>query len=382
MFRQFGGARLCAAALVCLATGALQAATQGMATGPEVSGFSLGATPTTDLQDSANLYLGDSAQGSVHPQDLGKLTPDLSVIAPSPDALAGRMANSPFILQAPLALSSASVPGSASPAASWQPPVQLASFVYPEVTGLAGPGADERAVPLGSLNVLGLGPGGFTRIMTGRPSTAMGNWTDAGETSISYIRPHVNVEMMLSLELPGGNRPAEFEGPGFEPHAYLDIDHQTRVNSADIGASTSQFGGHPTSPPVDEPQTAVSVGLDLGLLPTFLAQMGMSLSGVVSHGQDTGDTRVALVGTTELPVDWIPREQPVQHPAGLAMYPIYGVGNQAVAYGTSIGSSHPPVPPGTPPMTPIVPVVPEPATLMLLACGAATILARRKARRG
>jgi len=250
------------------------------------------------------------------------------------------------------------------------------------VTGLAGAGTDERAVPLGSLNLLSLGPGGFTRIMTGRPWKAMGNWTDAGETAISYIRPHVNVEMMLSLELPGSNRPAEFEGPGFEPHAYLDIDHQTRVNSADIGASTSQFGGRPTSPPVDEPQTAVSVGLDLGLLPTFLAQMGMSLSVVVSHGQDTGDTRVALVGTTELPVDWIPREQPIQHPAGLAMYPIWGVGNQAVEYGSSIGSSNPPVPPGTPPMTPIVPVVPEPATLVLLACGAATILARRKARRG
>jgi hypothetical protein len=211
----------------------------------------------------------------------------------------------------------------------------------------------------------------------------MGNWTDAGETSISYIRPHVNVEMMLSLEMPGGNRPADFEGPGFEPHAYLDIDHQTRVNSADIGASTSQFGGHPTSQPVDEPQTAVSVGLDLGLLPTFLAQMGMSLSVVVSHGQDTGDTRVALVGTTELPVDWIPREQPIQHPKGLGQLPLEGSEIAQPGYLSGIGSGNPPAsPPGSPPLTPIFPVVPEPATLVLLACGAASILARRKARRG
>ena len=374
MFRNFGGIMLYAAALVCLATGTLQAATQRMATGPEVSGFSLVATPTTDLQNSA--------QGSAHSQDLGKLAPDLSVIAPLPATQMGRMAGPPLILQAPLAPPSASVPGSASPAASWQPPVQLASFVYPEVTGLAGPGTDERAVPLNSLNILGLGPGGFTRIMTGRTLSAMGNWTDAGETSISYIRPHVNVEMMLSLELPGSNRPAEFEGPGFEPHAYLDIDHQTRVNSADIGASTSQFGGHPASTPSDEPQTAVSVGLDLGLLPTFLAQMGMSLSVVVSHGQNTGDTRVALVGTTELPVDWIPREQPIQHPKGLAVYPLVGSENPAPSYNSSFSSSNPPMPPGTPPLTQIVPVVPEPATLVLLVCGAATILARRKARRG
>ena len=368
MFRQFGGIRSWTVALVCLTAGTLQAATQeGTSVGPEAVSFSLVATPTGETQDLTRVYLGHSAQESVHSRDLGKLTPDLSVIAPAPVALAGLAANSPLILQAPLAPQ-----GSAPATASWQPPVQLASFVYPEVTGLAGPGTDERAVPLGSLNLLSLGLGGFTRIMTGRTSAAMGNWTDAGETSISYIRPHVNVQMMLSLEMPGGHRPAEFEGPGFEPHAYLDMDHQVRVNSADIGASTSQFGSHPTSPPVDEPQTAVSVGLDLGLLPTFLAQMGMSLSVVVSHGQDTGDTRVALVGTTELPVDWIPREQPIQHPAGLAMDPISGVGNQAVGYGSGISSTHPPP----------TPIVPEPVTLGLLACGAATILARRKARRG
>jgi len=376
MFRRFGGVRLCAVALVCVAAGTLQAAPQGTSAGPEEASFSLRATPTTDLRDSANLYLGDSAQGSVHPQDLGKLTPDLSVIAPEPVALAGRTANSPLILHAPLAPQ-----GSAPAAVSWLPPVQLASFVYPEVTGLAGSGTDERAVPLGSLNLLGLGPGGFTRIMTGRPWTAMGNWTDAGETAISYIRPHVNVEMMLTLEMPGGNRPADFEGPGFEPHAYLDIDHQTRVDSADIGASTPQFGGRPTSPPVDEQQTAVSVGLDLGLLPTFLAQMGISLSVVVSHGQDTGDTRVALVGTTELPVDWIPRERPIQHPVGMPVTPIYGEGNVALTYASGFSSSTPPTTPGTPPPTPIVPEVPEPATLALMLGGVAVALARRSARK-
>jgi len=285
MFRQSGGIPLCAAALVCVVAGTLQAATQSTSVGPEMASFSLGATPTGETQDLTSLYLGDPAQGSARPGDFGKLRPDLSVIAPPPSAQMGRMDGPPLVLQAPLAPPSASVPASASPAASWQPPVQLASFVYPEVTGLAGPGTDERAVPLGSLNILSLGPGVSTRIMTGRTLSAMGNWTDAGETAVSYIRPHVNVEMMLSLEMPGGNRPAEFEGPGFEPHAYLDIDHQARVNSADIGASTYQFGGRPTSPPVDEPQTAVSVGLDLGLLPTFLAQMGMSLSVVVSHGR-------------------------------------------------------------------------------------------------
>ena len=195
-------------------------------------------------------------------------------------------------------------------------------FDLPDISGLSTVAKDERAVPLGNTTLLSMGPGGFGRIMTGRPTGTISNWSDTGETSISYVRPHVSVEMMLALEMPGAGHASDFEGPGMTLHAVLDIDHRSKVDSTQIGQRTNQFGGRPAPTPVDEPQTAVAVGLDMGILPTFLAQMGVSLSVVVSRGQETGDSRVALVGVTELPVDWTPREHPEQHPTGVAQPPL------------------------------------------------------------
>jgi hypothetical protein len=171
-------------------------------------------------------------------------------------------------------------------------------------------------------------------------------------------------------------------------HAVLDIDHRSRVDSAQIGQRSNQFGGRQVAAPVDEPQTAVAVGLDIGVLPTFLAQMGVSVSVVVSRGQQTGDSRVALVGATELPIDWSPREHPDQNPHGVAQQPTEdGAGYGPVFYGGGgLGSGSDSVPSQGTPLTtgsnptPIVPnpPVPEPATLTLLAVAAAGVLAARR----
>jgi hypothetical protein len=251
---------------------------------------------------------------------------------------------------------------------------------YPQTSGLSGTATDERAIPLNNTNGLSMGPGGFGRIITGRPMAGMNNWTDAGETAISYIRPHVNVEMMLAVEFSGHRQPSDFEGPGLSPHAYLDIDHRSRVDSQDIGASTAMFGGRPTPVSVNEPQTAVAVGLDLGILPTFLSQMGLSLSVVASRGQETGDTRLALVGNSELPVDWAPNERPINHPSGLGVEELAaGGGASPFSGGGSSGSGGAPgsAVSGPTSLIPIVPV-PEPATLSLLAVAAGAMLARKR----
>jgi len=264
-----------------------------------------------------------------------------------------------------------------------EPTVQLASFAYPQITGLAGGGSDERAVPLANANVLALSPGGFGRVMSGKPDAGTENWIYANETAISYIRPHVNMQMMLSVELRGGGETDAFEGPGLNPHASLVVDHKKEVDSADIGTATDRFGRRPAPVPVDEPQTAVAAGLDLGLLPTFLAQMGLNVSVVASRGRETGDLRIALVGTAELPVDLPPREEPRRH---LAVNPLGVVSNPwqypsgAIAGGIARegnGGNG-----GPTPIIPIIPVIPEPATLSLMGVALVTVvLHRRRCRR-
>ena len=221
---------------------------------------------------------------------------------------------------------------------------------------------------------------------SGRPPGGLENWSHVTRTAISYIRPNVNIQMMLALDVPGGTLGGEFEGPGVTPKALLAIDRNTKIRSTDIGATTERFGRPAWPDPVDEPQTAVVAGLDLGLLPTFLSQMGMGLSVVASRGEETGNLRLALVGTTELPVDWTPIERPYEHPAGPArtdlvttspwLYPSGSPGDSRVPgeeNGNGGGNGKTPITPNPP--------VPEPATLLALAGGAAAVLAWRRKRR-
>lgn len=266
------------------------------------------------------------------------------------------------------------------------PSILPAGLVYPQVTGLAGFATDERAVPLAGAELLTLGPGGFTRIMSGSPSPVH-HWSEACETALSYIRPHVNVQMLLALEGAASGEDGGFEGPGFVPIARLVVDNRTKVKSTDIGSETALFGLRPEKPFVDEPNTAVAAGLDLGLLPTFLAQMGLNVSVVVSHAQRTGGWTVALIGTGELPVDWSPREKPIQHPVGVPVNPLSEPSAAEEGYSATISGGHPPGegPPNPPPtpITPITPTVPEPTSMLLVVGGllATGLLNRRKRRR-
>ncbi|MCX5684258.1 MAG: PEP-CTERM sorting domain-containing protein [Planctomycetota bacterium] len=270
-------------------------------------------------------------------------------------------------------------------------PVTPFGHVFQAVKGLVGSDQDERAVPLGSTAVMGLNPGGFGRVMSGRPLGTMGSWSDAAETSISYIRPHVNAQMVVALEFPGTNRAANFEGLGIQPRAYLDIEHLAKIDAADLGTTSDRFGRRPSGPQSNEPETAVAVGLDLGILPTFLSQMGLSVSLVATRGQETGGTRLALVGTTELPVDWRPHERPIDHPRGMSVEPIESYSSSvAASYGNGA------VPTGGTPQSinpgggggggggpiPIAPTppVPEPATMALLGSALVALLAGRRVR--
>jgi len=318
-----------------------------------------GGTMTASSQDLLGVYLASASE----PVSGDGETLFMAVVEAGRDSSGVSHDSRPIVFAAPL---------------EPEPTVQLASFAYPRITGLAGGGSDERAVPLANANVLALSPGGFGRVMSGKPDAGTENWIYANETAISYIRPHVNMQMMLSVELRGGGETDAFEGSSLNPHASLVVDHKKEVDSADIGTATDRFGRRPAPVPVDEPQTAVAAGLDLGLLPTFLAQMGLNVSIVASRGRETGDLRIALVGTAELPVDLPPREEPRRHlavnPLGVVsnpwQYPSGSIGGGIVprdGNGNGNGNGGP---------IPIIPVIPEPATVSLMGAALAMMALR------
>jgi hypothetical protein len=325
--------------------------------------------PTAPAKETARLQLTDPSRTS------GESAPSLTV----------SMANAVATLRPPTNM----VLHALETSDAEMTPLTKLGFVFPAVKGLVGSDQDERAVPLGSTSVMGLNPGGFGRVMSGRPLGRMNTWSQAAETSISYVRPHVNAQMVVALEFPGQNRSADFEGMGVQPRAYLDIEHFARIDAADLGSNSNRFGNRQAPPRSEEPETAVAVGLDLGILPTFLSQMGVSISLVATRGHETGGTRVALVGTTELPVDWRPREKPIDHPRGVAIEPIAGNDSHAVESfgggGVPQGGAPQPIYPGggggdSPiPITP-TPPVPEPATLALLGSSLVALMAGRRVR--
>jgi hypothetical protein len=351
----------CAAFCALAVTVDLGAAPQILLDAVPASDNRVSAMPSADVRDAVTLYLGPYSK------------PTLAVLE---EALAEpRPAAAVVVYHSPQLRFEA--------AADQEPPVRFASRVYPQMSGLAGSETDERAIPFGNTSLLSMGPGGFGRVMFGRPGGSMADWTYATETAMSYARPHINVQMMLALEMPATAPAGDFEGAGMQPHAYLVVDHNTKVNSADLGTMTERFGIRPAPTPEDEPHTALAAGLDLGLLPTFLSQMGMNVSVVASRGHKTGNLTLALVGTTELPVDWSPRERPWNHPAGYGVEPTLAYeGAPPPQYPTSStggGRGQGGKSPVTP-WTPITPTVPEPVTLVLLSAGAAALLARRRPR--
>jgi hypothetical protein len=362
-----------------LVSGLLTAAmTADLAAGPHnfaapallVDSMTVATSSTTDMRDEMTLYLAPHARRA-------PLAIDVLLADPPPARVSVTTYDAPLSAAAVHAPVPAVILGG-DPV----PPDQLAYFAYPEVTGLAGSESDERAIPLGNTAFLTMGPGGFGRVMTGRSPGGIANWTQAAETAMSYVRPHVNVQMMFAMEMPLASGADGFEGPGMEPHAYLTVDHVTRVDSADLGKSTERFGLRTRPTPADEPHTALAAGLDLGLLPTFLSQMGLNVSVVASRGTRTGNLTVAVVGTTELPVDWAPRERPWQHPTAVGAQTLLAEEGRPITWpgGGVSGSSGTPtaVSPPSKPFTPITPTVPEPATLTLLGLAATALLARRR----
>jgi len=323
---------------------------------------------------------GDLAQGKIVPMS-APVVADWQILSPA------LLDTGPAETAKPLILAAAAEP---------EPPTIFSASFAP--FNLPGSQVPTGHVPLSTFEVLAMTPGGYGRLLAGQPGN-LEYWSNACETAISYIRPNVSVQMILTFLMPGGEQGTTFEGSGFDANARLTVDHHTKVHSEEVGSGTQLFGLYQVPPPLNEPQTAVAAGVDLGILPTFLAQMGLNLAIVASRGEESGDLRIALVGTGEMPIDWAPRERPIQHLAGLPVNPLVNEESPYPFASASVGSgrlpsSGPRFPPETPPIpiipenppTPITPTppptpVPEPASLALVAAGAVAslILRRRRA---
>jgi len=338
----------------------------------------IGRMPTTHPEDPVSVYLDGGVLARVTEVDVQALGE--SVAAFGQAHLPVFVPNETQVQTYYAPAAEPRMPAAAPPEA----PAQLASFAYPQATGLGDIGSGGRDVPLGDARYFGSGPGGYGTFLQGQPPGGLKNWSHVTRTGISYIRPNVNIQMMLALDVPGTTTAGTFEGPGFDPNALLAIERETKVHSDDIGARTAQFGRTARPEPPDEPQTALTVGLDLGVLPTFLSQMGMGVSIVASRGQQTGDLRVALVGTTELPVDWTPIERPYQHPIGQGRdYPILASVWDYPSGGAGGSGGPPEEGGGGNPPTPITPnpPIPEPATVLTLLGGIGVTLIRSRRKR-
>ncbi|MDK1030429.1 MAG: PEP-CTERM sorting domain-containing protein [Planctomycetia bacterium] len=281
--------------------------------------------------------------------------------------------------------------GSTLDGPSWE---IYATYVSATDTRLVGADIDERHVPYRDTSLLNLGPTGSFTIRRGMPPAQVARWRDLGETNISYIRPHANVQVLLNITLPSLSAPGDFQFSDLKTHAVMNMNHDPRVDSRRLGRRESLFGGSGVKRDKPRVATALAGGIDIGLLPTFLTQMGINLGLAISRDEESGATEVALVATTEVATDWIPTEIPEMHPRHNPVPLVTATGQAAQRFGSGSFAGtrrireRRPRGPQEPPPIPLEPepeeppVIPEPATAVTLLIGAAALfLKRRRSRR-
>ena len=173
---------LAATMVVLMATAAMEAGPLDRLPVVVSYGSDLSATTTTDVLDPTASYLGSNTLAVVADMDCAMVAEALGMKpAPLPDYLPVRTMVVAY--NAPAVPDVAVVP---------PPLAELASFKFPDVTGLGNLGSGGRDVPLGDTTYFSMGPGGFGGVMSGRPVGGIENWSHVTRTAISYIRPSVN----------------------------------------------------------------------------------------------------------------------------------------------------------------------------------------------
>lgn len=248
--------------------------------------------------------------------------------------------------------------------------------------------------PSDDFSYLGLGPKTFTVLRSGRPSGGLEQWSHATETSLSYVQPRRHLEFVVKFfGESNAERTDSLSDSPLRSQVQLIDDLHVDVDSSNMRARSSTYGQIETTGASKEPPAGrmLAVGLDLGLLPAVVGNLGLNSALLIGRSSNPG-LYVGLAMNVEFPSD-----RGTQGAPDVAYRPPYdvgsggaegpglnfgggglGTGNVSGATGaaTNNGANGGEIPIS---LTPTGPEVPEPGTLLLVAAGGAWLAARRRA---
>jgi hypothetical protein len=255
-------------------------------------------------------------------------------------------------------------------------------------TALGDTGTNESGAPLGDFSYLSIGPSAFALLRSGTPQMGVEKWMDVTETALSYVQPHRHLQFTFDVERSQKPVANSLSAPALESHSQLidslkvDVDsEQTLERSASFGQMTVKEKKPPSS------GRMLAIGLDMGLLPAVLGQVGISAAVVVGRSSNPGPY-FGMVTSIEFPsdpVDQTAANSPHRSKVNMQLLNDgtgdfgFGAGNVSGAgagTGSTTGTNRT-TPNGPIPITP-TPVVPEPATMFLLGAGAVILSLRKR----
>jgi len=235
--------------------------------------------------------------------------------------------------------------------------------------------------PLEDFSNLAVMPTAFMVERSGRPPAGVARWQQTTQTALSYVRPHRNLQLIVNMHAAGG-ADDQLSGQLVETEVQLVDDLSVQADSRNVGVTASaSYGWREAARSSDKttPGRMLAFGLDLGLLPAVLGDVGMSVTVAVGETSNPGPF-ISVATNLELPSER-PREELLE-----SLYqPVTDVMSSNPAWsqigfnsGFAGDSSDVPFTPEFPEEPiPIIPqAVPEPATMLLLAAGLALVAGR------
>jgi PEP-CTERM motif len=254
-----------------------------------------------------------------------------------------------------------------------------------DVQALADVSDDEMGNPLVDFSYLSMVPSGYAFVRSGKPGGDSLQWPHVTETALSYVRPHRNLQLVVSFE-GAEQRPGSLKSQLVDTQAQLVDNLKVEVDTRHMVEASSAYGVLDPSA-VEQKKVhsgqMIAFGIDLGLIPAVLGDVGLSTTITIGHSDNPGPfvtvaTNIELPNerTQELTVDnefQVVRDFWSQ--SSIGSYASSGGFADDDNGGGGGGGGTTPIP--------IIPepVVPEPSTLVLLAIGSGIIAARRRRNR-